>query len=48
MPERFDRIIRNGAVYDGMPWVLVNGEPVVRHGEHTGTAPGRPVRFTQR
>jgi len=32
----------------GMPWVLVNGEPVVRDGAHTGATPGRPVRFQQR
>ena len=32
----------------GMPWVLVNGQPVVRDGEHTGATPGRPVRFKQR
>jgi N-acyl-D-amino-acid deacylase len=25
----------------GMPWVLVNGEPVVAGGEHTGRRPGR-------
>jgi len=31
-----------------MPWVLVNGEPVVGNGEHTGATPGRPVRFKQR
>lgn len=32
----------------GMPWVLVNGEPVVRDGQHAGARPGRPVRFGQR
>ncbi len=32
----------------GMPWVLVNGEPVVRAGQHTRAIPGRPVRFGQR
>jgi N-acyl-D-amino-acid deacylase len=28
----------------GIPWVLVNGEPVVREGRHTHARPGRPVR----
>ncbi|MDA0350790.1 MAG: D-aminoacylase [Chloroflexi bacterium] len=32
----------------GMPWVLVNGEPVVRDGAHTGARVGRPVRFGRR
>jgi N-acyl-D-amino-acid deacylase len=32
----------------GMPWVLVNGTPVVRHGDHTGARPGRPVRLERR
>jgi N-acyl-D-amino-acid deacylase len=25
----------------GMPWVLVNGEPVIADGRHTGRRPGR-------
>ena len=25
----------------GIPWVLVNGEPVVAGGQHTGSRPGR-------
>jgi N-acyl-D-amino-acid deacylase len=25
----------------GIPWVLVNGEPVVAEGRHTGARPGR-------
>ena len=25
----------------GIPWVLVNGEPVIADGEHTGSRPGR-------
>ncbi|MCY4529997.1 MAG: D-aminoacylase [Chloroflexi bacterium] len=29
---------------DGMPHVLVNGEPVVLNGAHTGTRPGRVLR----
>ncbi len=29
---------------DGMPHVLVNGEPVVLNGEHTGARPGRVLR----
>jgi hypothetical protein len=24
-----------------MPWVLVNGEPVIADGRHTGRRPGR-------
>lgn len=28
----------------GMPWVIVNGVPVVREGEHTHARPGRAVR----
>ena len=31
---------------DGIPYVLVNGEPVVRGGEHTGATPGR-VLFSE-
>jgi N-acyl-D-aspartate/D-glutamate deacylase len=27
----------------GIPWVLVNGEPVVAGGQHTGSRPGRLV-----
>jgi N-acyl-D-aspartate/D-glutamate deacylase len=26
---------------EGVDWVLVNGEPVVEEGEHTGALPGR-------
>jgi N-acyl-D-amino-acid deacylase len=26
---------------DGIPWVLVNGEPVIAAGQHTGSRPGR-------
>ena len=29
---------------DGMPHVLVNGEPVVLNGAHTGARPGRVLR----
>jgi N-acyl-D-amino-acid deacylase len=25
----------------GIPWVLVNGEPVIADGQHTGSRPGR-------
>jgi N-acyl-D-aspartate/D-glutamate deacylase len=25
----------------GMPWVLVNGQPVIENGGHTGNRPGR-------
>ena len=28
----------------GMPWVLVNGVPVVERGQHTGVKPGRALR----
>lgn len=28
---------------EGIPWVLVNGEPVVASGHHTGARPGRIV-----
>jgi N-acyl-D-amino-acid deacylase len=28
----------------GIHWVLVNGEPVIREGEHTGARPGRALR----
>jgi hypothetical protein len=27
----------------GIPWVLVNGEPVIADGQHTGIRPGRVV-----
>jgi N-acyl-D-amino-acid deacylase len=29
---------------DGMPWVLVNGTPVVEQGQHTGARPGKVLR----
>ena len=29
---------------DGMPHVLVNGEPVVLNGSHTGARPGKVLR----
>jgi N-acyl-D-amino-acid deacylase len=29
---------------EGMDWVLVNGEPVIAAGEHTGALPGRVLR----
>jgi N-acyl-D-amino-acid deacylase len=29
---------------EGLDWVLVNGEPVVAEGEHTGALPGRVLR----
>ena len=28
----------------GIEWVIVNGEPVIREGEHTGARPGRVLR----
>ena len=29
---------------EGLDWVLVNGEPVIADGEHTGALPGRVLR----
>ncbi|MDP2136490.1 MAG: D-aminoacylase [Candidatus Didemnitutus sp.] len=29
---------------DGVPWVIVNGVPVVQHGQHTGAKPGAVLR----
>jgi N-acyl-D-amino-acid deacylase len=29
---------------EGIDWVLVNGEPVIAEGEHTGALPGRVLR----
>jgi N-acyl-D-amino-acid deacylase len=31
----------------GIPWVVVNGEVVVRNGKHTGAKPGRAIRGRQ-
>jgi N-acyl-D-amino-acid deacylase len=43
--------VRNLATYDeprqypeGIPYVFVNGVPVVDGGEHTGATPGRALR----
>jgi N-acyl-D-amino-acid deacylase len=43
--------VRSMATYDdprrfpiGIPTVIVNGQPVVDHGEHTGALPGRALR----
>lgn len=33
---------------DGIPFVIVNGEVVVDHGEHTGARPGRALRHSRR
>lgn len=29
---------------EGLDWVLVNGEPVITEGEHTGALPGHVLR----
>jgi N-acyl-D-amino-acid deacylase len=28
----------------GIPWVLVNGQPVIADGKHTGARPGQMVK----
>ena len=44
---RMDVPAGSGRIYadaEGIDWVLVNGEPVVRFGEHTGRLPGTVMR----